>query len=121
MNTFIHQNGLSLIEKDGKRLEAFMKPDFSFQYDEIQFHENTQGYVLNDNWLKLTPEQAQELKDYIETQEEHPQGKVNFESMMYLQETDWYLIRKAETGAAVPQEVLIKRQEAREAIQQGGN
>jgi DNA primase catalytic subunit len=117
MNTFIHQNGLSLIEKDGKRLEAFMKPDFSFQYDDIQFHENSQGYVLNDNWLDFTPEQVQELTDYINGQEENPQGQINFESMMYLQETDWYITRRSETGAEVPQEVLIKRQEARESIQ----
>ena len=116
MNTFIHQGGLSLIEKDGKRLEAFMKPDFSFQYDDIQFHENSQGYVLNDNWLDFTPDQTKELTAYIEAQVENPQGQANFESLQYLAETDWYLTRKFETGTAVPQEVLIKRAEARAAI-----
>ena len=41
---------------------------------------------------------------------------LNRESQAYLTETDWYLTRKFETGVAVPQEILIKRQEAREAI-----
>jgi len=44
------------------------------------------------------------------------QEVLNAESQAYLTETDWYLTRKFETGVAVPQEILIKRQEAREAI-----
>ena len=40
----------------------------------------------------------------------------NKESLAYLAETDWYVVRKYETGTAIPQEILIKRQEAREAI-----
>ncbi len=47
------------------------------------------------------------------------QNDINREALSYLAETDWYLIRKFETGVAVPQEVLIKRQEAREAITEG--
>ena len=46
MNTFIHQNGLSLIEKDGQRLEAFLKPEFSFEYDAIQFHDSTKTFIF---------------------------------------------------------------------------
>ena len=42
--------------------------------------------------------------------------ELNHTSRSYLADTDWYLTRKFETGTAVPQEVLIKRQEAREAI-----
>jgi len=44
------------------------------------------------------------------------QEETNGLNREYLAETDWYLTRKFETGAAVPQDVLIKRQEAREAI-----
>tara|TARA_R110000737_G_scaffold105062_1_gene138171 strand:+ start:165 stop:479 length:315 start_codon:yes stop_codon:yes gene_type:complete len=44
------------------------------------------------------------------------QEVLNFMSLEYLTETDWYVIRKFETGTAIPQEILIKRQEAREAI-----
>jgi transcriptional regulator with GAF, ATPase, and Fis domain len=38
------------------------------------------------------------------------------ENVKYLAETDWYVTRKAETGVEIPQEVLAKRQEAREFI-----
>jgi len=116
MNTFIHQNGLSLIEKDGKRLEAFLKPELSFQYDDIQYHENTKGYVLDGHWNDFTVEQMQELDSYITAQEEDPQGIINLEALSYLSSTDWYVVRKFETGAAIPQDVLIKRAEARAAI-----
>ena len=122
MNTFVHMDGLSLIEKDGKRLEAFLKPEFTFEYDAIQFHEQSQGYVLNDNWLEFTTAQANEVATYVAGQDEDPvlgpQIHTNIESRMYLEETDWYVVRKFETGVAIPQEILIKRQECREAIKQ---
>ena len=34
----------------------------------------------------------------------------------YLQDTDWYAIRYADTGEAIPEEVKKKRQEARDEI-----
>ena len=120
MNTFVHMDGLSLIEKDGKRLEAFIKPEFTFEYDSIQFHEQSKGYVLDDQWNTFTPAQEQELTTYIAANDEDPvigpQIRTNIEAQTYLYDTDWYVIRKFETGTAIPQEVLIKRQEARELI-----
>tara|TARA_R110002124_G_C8955298_1_gene513654 strand:- start:2326 stop:2535 length:210 start_codon:yes stop_codon:yes gene_type:complete len=44
------------------------------------------------------------------------QAGITEESLAYLAETDWYVTRKFETGVAIPQEILIKRQLAREAI-----
>jgi hypothetical protein len=37
----------------------------------------------------------------------------NTDSLAYLASTDWYVIRKAETGKATPDDVLTKRAEAR--------
>ena len=34
----------------------------------------------------------------------------------YLRKTDWYVIRKAENGKAIPEEVLEKREKCREII-----
>ncbi len=42
--------------------------------------------------------------------------QANMEARIYLAETDWYVVRKFETGKAIPQEVLVKRAEARVAI-----
>ena len=41
----------------------------------------------------------------------------NEQHLTYLQETDWYVVRKADTGVAIPTDVSNKRQAAREAIQ----
>ena len=40
----------------------------------------------------------------------------NYEARKYLAETDWYVARKAETGKAIPDEVLTKRQQARDKV-----
>ena len=44
------------------------------------------------------------------------QSKINEDSLDYLASTDWYITRKFETGVAIPQDVLIKRQDARQSI-----
>ncbi len=44
------------------------------------------------------------------------QFEVNVISKRYLAETDWYVSRYSETGVPVPADILLKRQEAREAI-----
>ena len=41
----------------------------------------------------------------------------NDQHLKYLKETDWYVVRKADTGVAIPTDVANKRQAAREAIQ----
>lgn len=44
------------------------------------------------------------------------QAETNAQSLKYLSETDWYIIRKSETNVDVPAEVLILRAAARAAI-----
>ena len=41
----------------------------------------------------------------------------NDQHLKYLKETDWYVVRKADTGVPIPIHISDKRQEAREAIQ----
>ena len=40
----------------------------------------------------------------------------NADHKAYLKETDWYVIRKTETGVEVPTDILTRRAEARAAI-----
>ncbi len=73
-------------------------PDgFEDVYHEYQYIDG--GFIHN-------PKEEAELPDVL-----------NDLYLNYLNETDWYVTRKFETGKAIPQEVLIKRQEARAAIQ----
>lgn len=47
---------------------------------------------------------------------EEVQAQINQESLIYLNSTDWYVVRFAETGIAIPIEILTARQIARESI-----
>ena len=44
------------------------------------------------------------------------QEAVNIQHRAYLTSTDWYVVRLTETGVPVPADILLKRQEARDAI-----
>ena len=48
---------------------------------------------------------------------ENIQVEANASARSYLTETDWYLIRYAETGEAVPPEVTAKRTAARLSVE----
>lgn len=48
--------------------------------------------------------------------EPDPQAAINAQSLAYLAQTDWYIIRLQETGDAVPSDVLSARQAARLAV-----
>ena len=58
-------------------------------------------------WEANAPEAEAEPTDQEDT---------NAESMAYLDSTDWYAIRYAETGVAVPSDVTTARAAARSAI-----
>lgn len=68
-----------------------------------------------DEWYYLDiPIQAAEPAA-VQTPEEIRQQK-NVAARVYLTSTDWYIIRKMETGDAVPDAILIARQAARADI-----
>ena len=60
-------------------------------------------------WEANTPEAEPEL-------ELTAQEVINNDSLAYLDSTDWYAIRYAETGVAVPSDVTTARAAARSAI-----
>lgn len=44
------------------------------------------------------------------------QEKINAQSLQHLVDTDWYVTRSAETAVAIPDEIKLSRQAARDAI-----
>lgn len=65
------------------------------------------GRMVDGNIVKLpfpapTPEQLQ--------------AQTNAEARAYLAGTDWYVVRFAETGVAIPADILAARQAARDSI-----
>lgn len=55
------------------------------------------------------------LKDIVATPEEIKAMEI-LAAKQYLSETDWYVIRFQETGKLIPEEVSLKREEARNTI-----
>ena len=56
------------------------------------------------------------LKDPPPPTAEELQAQANAEARAYLASTDWYVVRKAETGTEIPADILAKRQTARDAV-----
>lgn len=54
--------------------------------------------------------------EYIDITAEVIQEKVNEDALKYLAETDWLIIRQIDAGIPCPEEIKIKRQEARSKI-----
>jgi hypothetical protein len=72
------------------------------------------GEVIKRN---MTPEEIAALPKISEEQKaKEEQERVNQESLAYLKETDWYVIRFQENGTPIPEDVLAKRQEARDKV-----
>jgi len=65
--------------------------------------DNNHNYIANDGSSKTV--------DLESTAGEKVAG-----AYAYLNSTDWYVVRKADTGEAVPSEITAKRTEARQTI-----
>ncbi len=65
----------------------------------------------NIDWSRLVT--AEEKAEQIAKAE---QERINIEARDYLASTDWYVTRWRETGQAVPDEVLLARQAARDRV-----
>jgi hypothetical protein len=63
------------------------------------------------NWTGLVTAQ-----DKIAAEKKLKQDLINQESLKYLTETDWYVTRKQETGVDIPEDILTKRQAARDKV-----
>jgi hypothetical protein len=56
------------------------------------------------------------LADPPEPTPEEIQAAKNAEARAYLSSTDWYVVRFAETGTEIPEDILAARQAARDSI-----
>ena len=89
---------------------------------------NGQVHYIDENYDQIMEDRAREeaenpphVLDISEEQlaaiiENDRRRATNKENQDYLNNTDWYVIRKNETGIDIPEDVTTKRQEAREAI-----
>jgi hypothetical protein len=63
--------------------------------------------------FKLTGKKQADIDAEVAKVEQH---RINQEARKYLKDTDWYVIRKQETGKEIPSDILTAREEARKRI-----
>lgn len=103
-------NAFYVKEVHGDNIPSDVVSVDEIRYEQIQkdldaggtLYGDDKGYPQVESRPEPTPEQIQETK--------------NAQNRAYLAETDWYVTRFAETGEAIPQDVLDKRAEARKAV-----
>jgi hypothetical protein len=89
-------------------------PDPAFDPEQYKV-ESGQPVLVSGSWVinkTLTPLTASDLF-FIQLEK---QNKVNIQSREYLASTDWYVIRKSETGVEIPMEISMARADARASI-----
>jgi len=120
--------GYGTISKDdtGPNVYSFTtKPDLSFDFDTLYYEDFAKRYLVNgaDMDESQQDECIQWVDDHADaiaagpppvipataTEEELQSGN----ALEFLKATDWYMVRNAETGIAIPQGILDKRAEAR--------
>lgn len=92
-----------------------MKTFYKIENDKAQVGS---GEFIPDGFIEYkVGEEPIELLQALEQDiaEQELQVKLD-EAQAYLNSTDWYYARKAETGEEVPVEIVVKRVEAREFI-----
>jgi hypothetical protein len=76
--------------------------------------QNSQAVFQNGSWSIV--EIPQEQENVVDPEPISDQDLVNRKARAYLNSTDWYVIRMAETGAEIPEAILTARAEARASV-----
>jgi hypothetical protein len=110
----------SILMADGRKVFSKTKPAFSFQYEELRFTGEHPEYYKDGIIYALNPAQIQEVNDFLNNlqpdEELGRQVMANIDARRFLATTDWYVVRFAETGIPIPEDIRIARQEARDKI-----
>lgn len=105
--------GASIADESPLEEGVYLIPAYATTVAPPQIQAGSQAVFENDGWrieaipLPPTPEPPPEWSE---------QEKINAESRQFLSQTDWYIIRKVETGIEVPSDVLQARAAARAAV-----
>jgi hypothetical protein len=82
--------------------------------NEVHFLEDANfKHLLPENSVPITKEEAETLRNNAPSKTPIDPKE---EAKYYLYLTDWYVTRLIETGKAIPEEILLKRKQAREKI-----
>lgn len=87
--------------------------NFDYENEVVRGIYESKGYTFHeDDSQAVLDVRAQIEADKVEAE----QQVLKNEAQAYLDNTDWYVVRKSETGVEIPEDVLTKRAECREVL-----
>jgi len=105
-------------EESEKQIESHLK-DEALKDEMVRKQTLKMKSVIAEVREYTRQEQKQNAaEDYWRELTEDAQQRRSF-ALTYLRDTDWYVLRKAETGREIPEDVLQNRQKYREDIDKG--
>lgn len=109
-----------LKQENGSVLRSNARPPMSFDYEVLTYTATDKSRFWRGTKYDLTPEEVVEVETYINSVEADPsttQAMTEIhQSKSILAATDWYVIRKLETGKEIPANISQMRETARNII-----
>lgn len=109
-----------LKQENGSVLRSNARPPMSFDYEVLTYTGSDKSRFWRGSRYDLSAEEIVEVESYISTIEENPsttQAMTEIhQSKSILAATDWYVIRKLETGKEIPANISEMRATARSII-----
>ena len=107
-------------KQDGTFLRSNDRPTMSFDYDILSFSSGIKSRTWQGSSYPLTDEQITEVETYVSSitidQDLNDAMAQIHNSKKILAGTDWYVIREADTGVAMPDHIRQMRAQARALI-----
>lgn len=80
------------------------------------YYEPSEEIIIRDGLVEITEEEFEQIVYEVNNPpltDEQLLAQQKAEAKQYLNNTDWYVTRKVETGADIPEDVIVKRAECR--------
>ena len=114
-------DGVTYVTSLRKVLKSSSNPPMSFDYEILTYSNDEKSIYLNFTKRDMTEEEETEVSDYIKSIEADEALSLkmlrNEQARDILEKTDWDVIRKQETGVAIPEDVLTLREQARAQVE----
>ena len=106
--------------QDGQTLRSASRPPFSFDYEVLTYTPIERSRFWKLERHKLTEEQEAEVERHIDSitvdTELTTRMAQNHQARKILADTDWYVVRKMETGKEIPADIADMRNKARSLV-----
>lgn len=101
----------------GQERKVIVTPEIKIQHKAIPASEGNPEVAAHE---EVIPEVIEIVEGFTAVCEDDKdatlQAEINEQALKHLENTDWYIIRKMETGESIPEGMLEERQAARQRI-----